>query len=104
MIERHWKGVVKPGEAERYIEHLTTETFPQLAMIDGFVKASILNRPVAAGTEFLVVTVWSSPDAIRQFAGDDFEKAVVPPKVQEIMVEFDRYAKHYEVVKYGFEL
>jgi heme-degrading monooxygenase HmoA len=104
MIERHWTGIAKPDEADRYIEHLSTETFPQLEELDGFIKATILSRPVAKGTEFLIVTVWASLDSIRHFSGERVETAVVPDKVQAMMVEFDREARHYEVVKYGYEL
>jgi len=61
------------------------------------VGASILRREVAEGTEFQVVTVWESLDAIRAFAGPDTEVAVVPAVAQAMMVKFDRRATHYEV-------
>ena len=44
------------------------------------------------------MTVWKSLDAIRSFAGSDVESAVVPQKVQKMMIEYDRRARHYEVV------
>jgi heme-degrading monooxygenase HmoA len=53
---------------------------------------------VEQGVEFLVVTVWKSLDAIRSFSGDDPESAVVPAKVQQMMIEYDRRPRHYEVV------
>ena len=98
MISRHWKGTVKAGQAERYVEHLRHDTFPKLAAIAGFVRASILRRGVRDGTEFQVVTVWGSLAAIRAFAGPDPEVAVVPPVVQSMMVDYDRTVAHYEVV------
>ena len=54
--------------------------------------------PLADGIEYLVVTRWQSLDAIRRFAGADPEAAVVPPIVQQLMVDFDHRAAHYEVV------
>ena len=99
MIARHWKGVTRPGEADNYIRHLREETFPALKKIPGFVRASIFRREVSAGTEFLIVTVWQSLDAIRAFAGPDAEVAVVPDAVQAMMVEFDRRAVHFEHVE-----
>ena len=99
MISRHWKGTIKPGLANRYLDHLRTQTLPQLAAISGFVSASILRRDFADGTEFQIVTVWTSIDAIRAFAGDDPEVAVVPPAAQALMTTFDRRAVHYEVVE-----
>lgn len=52
-----------------------------------------------AGAEFLIVTTWESLDAIKQFAGADAELAVVPDKVQAMMVSYDRTVRHYEVVQ-----
>lgn len=99
MISRQWKGIAKRSEADRYVDHLRTETFVQIAKLPGFHSASILRRDVAAGVEFLIVTTWASLDAIRLFAGDDPERAVVPLRVQEMMVSYDRTVDHYEVVE-----
>jgi hypothetical protein len=49
--------------------------------------------------EFLVVTRWNSIVAIRQFAGKDANAAVVPPQVQEMMIEYDRTVRHYDVIE-----
>lgn len=99
MISRHWKGIAKRERADDYIAHLKSDTFPKLASLEGFVRASILRREVPSGTEFQIVTVWSSLQAIQAFSGADAEKAVVPPVAQAMMVEFDRRAVHYEIVQ-----
>jgi heme-degrading monooxygenase HmoA len=96
MISRHWRGLAKPAFAEAYVEHLQTETFPALRKLPGFVSASILRRVVPEGVEFLIVTDWVSIDAIRAFAGSNAETAVVPQKVHEMMVDYDRIVRHYE--------
>jgi heme-degrading monooxygenase HmoA len=97
MIERHWKGIAKKEEAENYIEHLATATFPAIKNISGFIRASVLKRPVDNGIEFLVVTVWDSMEAIRQFAGEQPDLAVVPAHAQKMMVSFDAHVSHYEL-------
>jgi heme-degrading monooxygenase HmoA len=99
MISRQWCGLAKATHADAYVEHLQTETFPAIAKIPGFLGASILRRTVSQGVEFLVVTQWASLSAIRAFAGEDAERAVVPPKVHDMMVEYDRIVRHYEVVQ-----
>jgi heme-degrading monooxygenase HmoA len=98
MISRHWRGLAKAEHAPAYVEHLRHDTFPQLAAMDGFVGASILQRADPRGVEFLVITRWQSAQAIRQFAGEDLEAAVVPALVQSMMVEFDARARHYDIV------
>jgi heme-degrading monooxygenase HmoA len=98
MIARHWRGLVKRDSADAYVEHLQSQTLPQLVQLAGFRDASIQRRELPQGVEFLVVTVWDSLDSIRSFAGSDVESAVVPEKVREMMVEYDRRARHYQVV------
>jgi heme-degrading monooxygenase HmoA len=98
MISRQWRGLSKPEHAEAYVEHLQNETFPAIRKIPGFLSASILRRPTDEGVEFLIVTGWSSLEAIREFAGAEAEAAVVPAKVQRMMVEYDPVVRHYEVV------
>jgi heme-degrading monooxygenase HmoA len=99
MISRHWKGVAKPGQAEAYVRHLTSETFPSLARIPGFIRASILKRNLETGTEFQIVTVWESLDAIKAFAGREPDVAVVPAIVQAMMSSYDQRVVHYEIVE-----
>ena len=98
MISRQWRGLAKSAHADAYVAHLREETFPSLHQLPGFAGASILRRTLADGVEFLVVTRWSSLEAIRAFAGADVERAVVPPEVQAMMVEYDERARHYEIV------
>jgi heme-degrading monooxygenase HmoA len=98
MISRQWRGVAKLPHADDYVEHLRSETFPQLSKIAGFIDATILKRNVRQGVEFLIVTRWESIGAIEQFAGLDAEVAVVPGKVQEMMIEYDHRVRHYEVL------
>jgi heme-degrading monooxygenase HmoA len=90
--------LAKRGEANNYIRHLETETFPLISAIAGFVKVSILRRSTAEGIEFLIITIWESMDAIRKFAGDDAEAAVVPKAVKGMMLSWEERVRHYDVV------
>ena len=82
MISRLWRGLAKPEHADAYVEHLRSETFPSINGIPGFLDASILRRRTHGGVEFLILTRWSSIEAIREFAGAESETAVVPAKVK----------------------
>jgi heme-degrading monooxygenase HmoA len=74
VISRHWCGVARSASADAYVRHLQTETFPAIRKLPGFVSAAILRRSVSSGVEFLVVTQWSSVEAIRAFAGTEVEQ------------------------------
>jgi hypothetical protein len=99
LISRHWKGVTRPGQEDAYLTHLERETIPALRKIDGFLNVSIHHRAVADGTEFQIITVWRSLDAIKAFAGEDIEVAVVPPAAQTLLLRYDDRAVHYEIVR-----
>src|SRR5687768_2054258 len=99
MISRQWRGVARTSDADRYVAHLRAQTFPLLAKIAGFISASILRRTVPDGIEYRIVTTWDSIEAIKRFAGDKPEVAVVPEHVQAMMVTYDRTVEHYEVVE-----
>ena len=98
MISRQWRGLARPNEAHRYVQHLRVDTFPALRALPGFVSASILSRPFGGGIEFLVVTQWRALEDIARFSGPDLEAAVVPAEVQQMMIEYDRRVKHYEIL------
>lgn len=97
MIARHWKGIAKKERADEYIAHLKNETFKGLDKIDGFLNSSILTRNVEAGTEFLIITQWRDINSVKGFAGENYESAVVPQVVKDIMVSYDHLASHYEI-------
>jgi heme-degrading monooxygenase HmoA len=98
MISRQWRGLARSSEAPNYLEHLRTDTFPGLRELPGFISASILSRPIGDGIEFLVITQWRALDDIARFSGADLEAAVVPAEVAQMMIDYDRRVKHYEVV------
>jgi heme-degrading monooxygenase HmoA len=95
MIERHWDALAKIEMAERYVQHLLQETFPALAKIAGFERATILRRNEEDGVHFRIITTWKNQDAIRTFAGDDPERAVVPEQVAKMMIRFEARACHF---------
>ena len=97
MLERHWKGVTFKDRADDYVHHLESETFQKLKDIPGFKSASILTRNMNDGIEFLIITRWENIQAIKKFSGEDYELAVVPDVVKEMMVRYDERAVHYTV-------
>jgi len=98
MIARHWTGLAKKERADEYILHLQNDTFKKIGAINGFISSKILYRELPEGTEFLVITEWENIEAIKEFAGNDFNIAVVPQLVKEIMIRYEHEVKHYKIV------
>jgi heme-degrading monooxygenase HmoA len=98
MIARMWRGFALPEKADDYVGHLQRSVAPELHQIAGFRGVYLLRRQSADEVEFVVLTLWESMDAIRQFAGDHPEAAVVAPAAQALFREYDPTVKHYEIV------
>lgn len=99
MISRQWRGLAKIDCSSAYVEHLRTETFPMLRHLRGFLSAVIYQRTIDQGIEFVVETRWDSLEAIRAFSGENTEAAVVPPKVRDMMLDYDTVVRNYSIVE-----
>ena len=51
------------------------------------------------GVEFVTIILFDSLDAVRAFAGEDYEVAVVPPTARRLLSKFDNRSAHYEVIQ-----
>lgn len=66
--------------------------------IVGFKGIQLIRREQDAEVEFITLMTFNSLDAVRQFAGEDYEVAVVPAKARAILSHFDVRSQHYEIV------
>jgi heme-degrading monooxygenase HmoA len=98
MIGRLWRGWTMAEGAREYVAHLEEATFPALAGIDGFEGSYALRRETDEDVEFVVLTLWRSLDAVRTFAGEEYDVAVVPREARRVLTRFDPTVAHYQVV------
>ena len=99
MIVRAWRGRAAGMNAKAYVDHFRNHVLPELNGIDGFQGASLLRKDCGTEVEYLVLSRWVSMDAVRNFAGDEVEKAVVEPQAVAALIDFDRQVEHYLVVE-----
>jgi heme-degrading monooxygenase HmoA len=97
MIMRTWRGRTSSADADAYEGYLLKTGFAEYTATTGNQGVRMTRREVDGGTEFLLVTFWSSWDAIRAFAGDDPEKAVFYPEDDRYLIDRDLTANHYEI-------
>jgi heme-degrading monooxygenase HmoA len=97
MIARFWSAQTTDLQAPNYVEHLKTRVLPSVRTVDGFAGAMLLQRAIPGAIEIIVITFWRSVEAIRDFAGDDLENAVVADEAAALLTWFDRRVRHYEV-------
>ncbi|WP_426956278.1 antibiotic biosynthesis monooxygenase family protein [Muricoccus radiodurans] len=99
MIVRAWRGRARPGEAGAYPDHFRRRVMPELRGVPGFLGASLLRDDSPDGAAFLVLTRWASMEAVRGFAGDAPDRAVVESGAVAALASFDETVVHYEMVE-----
>lgn len=97
VIARTWGGTANPEQAAAYLAHVTGPVMTLLRTLPGHEGAWVLRRDTPLGVEFIVVTLWASLEAIRGFAGEHIEAAVVHPDAQARLTRWDTAVGHYEV-------
>ena len=97
MIARTWTGTVRLADAEEYAEYIRETGFGEYARTPGNRGAWMLRRDDGDLSEFITLSLWEDVDAIRAFAGDDIETAVLYPEDKRYLVGPSSVA-HYEVV------
>lgn len=99
MIGRVWHGWTAPAKADAYESLLKSEIFVgiQNRQISGYRGIQLLRRNLGDEIEFVTVMWFDSIEAVRAFAGEDYEVAVVPPKARTLLSRFDQRSQHYEV-------
>ena len=97
-ILRMWSARSTVDKSGEYVQHATKKVFPTLRAIEGHRGAYLLRRAVDGATEFVVLTVWESMEAVRRFAGKEPDMAVVEPEARAALTSFDDFVTHFEIV------
>jgi heme-degrading monooxygenase HmoA len=99
MISRIWHGWTTPANADAYEALLKSEIFVgiQGREITGYRGIHLLRRDVDDEVEFVTIMWFDSIEAVRTFAGEDYQVAVVPPKARTLLSRFDEHSQHYQV-------
>jgi heme-degrading monooxygenase HmoA len=97
MIARHWRGWTRPENADGYENFLKEKILPGLKAIEGYRGGYILRRDEAHESEFVVVNLFESLEAVIRFAGPDYTVAVFEPEAKALLSRIENFAAHYHV-------
>ena len=98
MIARIWKGETPESKADQYFDFLKVTGIKDYQETKGNQGVLVLRRIREGRAEFLLLSLWESWDAIREFAGNDVEKAFYYPEDPEYLVSMEPKVEHYEVL------
>ena len=99
MIARIWSGTVRTTDADHYAGYIRETGFAEYGQTPGNRGAWLLRRDdhEAGTSEFVTLSLWDTVAAIRAFAGDDIEAAVLYPEDDRYLIDGGTDIRHYEV-------
>ena len=97
MIARIWHGLTKIKDYEAYTEFLKGVAIPDYQKTEGLMKLTFLRNQKDNVGHFTLITFRENLDIIKNFAGEDFEKAKYYPEDENYLLEFEEKVIHYEV-------
>ena len=97
MIARHWTGWTRVADADAYERLLRETVLPALGRIDGYRGGYVLRRADGEEMQFVVVNLFESLEAVKAFAGPDYETAVFEPEAKRLLSRAEPKALHYDV-------
>ena len=98
MIARVWRGVTSSEDADAYLAYLERTGLAAYRATPGNHAVFALRRIVQDRAEFVLLTLWASEEAIRQFAGPHPDRAVFYPEDERFLLEEGERVDHFEVV------
>jgi heme-degrading monooxygenase HmoA len=97
MIARIWHGKTSIANYEVYKEFLKDVAIPDYKKTQGFKGLTFLKSIQNNEGHFTLITFWENLEVIKNFAGEDFEKAKYYPEDDNFLLEFEKSVQHHEV-------
>ncbi len=101
MIARIWHGRTKIEDYEAYAEFLKGRAIPDYQSTEGFVRLVFLRSIRENEGHFTLITFWENLEVIKNFAGEECEKAKYYPEDKDFLLEFEEEVTHWEVFAEG---
>ncbi|MGH3389452.1 MAG: hypothetical protein ACRDOO_11315 [Actinomadura sp.] len=94
---RIWRDWTRRSDADAYEAYLRASGFATYtSSIEGNCGVYMIRRELGDNTEFCVISVWDSWEAVEIFAGDEPEEAMFFPEEERFLLG-DHTVTHYRI-------
>jgi heme-degrading monooxygenase HmoA len=97
MIARLWRGWTSRENADAYERFLREQMFPSMQRVSGFRGVELLRRVDGDEIAFVTISRFDSYAAVRAFAGEDYEQAVIEHEARALLARADERSEHFDV-------
>jgi heme-degrading monooxygenase HmoA len=101
IIARIWHGRTVASKADAYEKYLNDAGVSKIQKVPGNLGVEVLRRNQGGMTDFVVISYWTSLDAVKNYAGSDYAKVRPLERDREFLVDPEPEVAHYEVVRSG---
>ncbi len=99
MISRIWHGWTTHENADKFESLLRADVLPGIHRISGYTGAYLLRRDAAnSEVEFITMTQFTDINAVIEFAGHDYERAVIGLGAGKLLTHYDVRSAHYQTL------
>lgn len=98
MIARLWHGEVPADKAGAYHQLLREKGLKDYQSTTGNKGVFLLKKEVDGIAHFYTLTFWQDMNAIKEFAGDDPEKARYYAEDKDFLLSFEPFVQHFDVL------
>jgi len=96
MITRTWHGKTSLENAKYYLQFLLTSGTKGYLQTKGNLSVKVWQQKAKDCCHFWTITEWVDIEAIKAFAGADYEQAVYYAEDKGILLGFEEKVNHYE--------
>jgi hypothetical protein len=100
MVCRMWHGWTTASQADAYDDYLRNELFPRVERElgpRGYRGFHVLCLEQGSEVEFVTLVWFDSLDAVRSFAGQNYDVPVISVKARTLLSRYAERAEHFEL-------
>ena len=97
MIIQIWQGITLLSNAEKYQNLLGDKVLPSYQGADGNLGVYLCREVNGQLVNFLLLSLWSSRDALVHFTGPSVETIAHFPEEKKLLLAFETMSRSYEV-------
>ena len=98
LIARVWRGETLATQADAYLAFLHRSGLRDYRQTPGNCGVLVERQIIGDRARFVLTSFWESFDAIRAFAGDEYERARYYPEDDEFLLTREQFVSHGEVL------
>lgn len=99
MIFRVFRATIRPGKVDEFRDLLERLSVPMVKAAKGMLGYYVGEPLDPAVPEFTVTTLWQDLDSLKAFAGENWNRSVIPP--EEVPLIAESFIHHYEIFRSG---